>query len=715
MIKPKKQFHFKPQLLTLAVLAAIGSAHAESDDVAQLVTPESTVSIGAGAVSGGEKDRSIYGQYNGWRLDSAALLLDANVVKRDDEKGLWINLEVRNLGLDTPEFRFSQNKQGDWKYQVEYNEMVRRDPRTINTGLVFAATTTPVVSSLATPGSGREINLDIRRKAASLSAEKWLTPSLLFVASVKNEERKGARLSGIGVSCMPIGFTFIPCSSAAAAMVMLPEPINSSTKQFEARLNYSGDKFALNGGYYGSFFTNANGSINPTIGGNLYAPDGTVINIGAAPGSTLAGYLSQSIALPPDNQAQQLYVDGNYSFTHTTRATFKYSYTHATQNADFGSMGLIGAPAGVSNLGGVLDSTLVQLGVTASPLTKLSLLANMHYEDKADKTPLALYNGSSTNDLNSTRKLKGKLEASYKLMKNYRATLGMDYSTVHRDLPVSTAALWNAAVSPLSGLREDTRELGYRAELQRSMSETINASIAYVQSKRNGSSWVNVGAYNATGAYPMTMADRTRNKVRVSADWTPSNDLSLQFMLENGKDSYDTPSSKGLRDTGMSSYGVDAAYGVSENWKLTAYVNQSRQTLHIDHNVGYLAELEDVSTSVGLGVVGKPIDKLELGGDLSMLDDSNRYKLSMATGAAIVGGGLPDVDYRMTRLDLYGKYALQKNSTIRVDLIHQSLQFDEWTWSSNGTPFAYSDNTTVSMQPTQSVNFLGARYVYLFR
>ena len=157
------------------------------------------------------------------------------------------------------------------------------------------------------------------------------------------------------------------------------------------------------------------------------------------------------------------------------------------------------------------------------------------------------------------------------------------------------------------------------------------------------------------------------------------------------------------------------AVSTSENWKLTGYANQASQTLHVDHNIGYMAELENVNTSLGIGVVGKPSSKLELGGELSSMDDSNRYKQSMATGAAIVGGGLPDVTYRVTSLKLFGKYALQKNANIRVDLVHQSVQFNEWSWGYNGTPFAYSDNTSVSMQQNQSVTFLGARYIYKFR
>ena len=717
MKRAKKQFGSSQKLLVIVVLAAVGVAHAEDDDVARLVNPESSVSAGLGATTGNSLDRTIFGQYNGLRNNSGNLLLDFNVVKLQKETGLWTKFDGHNLGLDNRELGFSQDKQGDWKYDLKYNEIVRHDPRNINTGLQNAGTTTPTVASLVTPGTGTDLNLDIKRKAVSIDGDKWLTPNLMFQASAKNENKTGARLSGEGVACLPAGFPALTCSSPAAAMLMFPEPINSTTRQFEAKLNYSGDKFMVTGGYYGSFFSNANGSINPTINNPLYYPDGTPLDTTVSPGNTLASYLQQALALPPDNQAQQLYVSGNYAFTPTTHSTFKYAYTHATQNDDFASMGLAGAPAGVSNLGGVMDTNVAQLGVTARPIAKLSVLGNLHYEDKADKTPLALYSGAYTNDLNSSTRLTGKLEGSYQLPEDLRATLGLDYATVHRDLPVSSAAVLNPAIplAPLSGLREDTREIGYRAELRRSLSETLNAAIGFVHSMRDGGSWLNIGPINPVGTYPMTMLDRTRDKVMMSADWTPIAKLSLQFMAEDGKDTYTGPTDKGLRDTGMNSFGVDAALTISEKWKLTGYVNRGDQTNHVDYNVGYLAALEDVNTSAGIGAVGKLTGKIEVGGDLSYLNDSNRYQQSMATGAAIVGGGLPDVTYRMTSLKLYGKYALRENADIRVDLMHQSVKLDEWTWGYNGIPFAYSDNTTVTMQPNQSVTFLGASYVYRFR
>ena len=507
---------------------------------------------------------------------------------------------------------------------------------------------------------------------------------------------------------------------------MLPEPINSTIRQIDAKLNYSGDGFLVTGAYYGSFYNNENGSLNPTVSGNLLNPNGSALNTAAAPGSTLAGYLQQPVALSPDNQAQQFSVSGRYDFSATTHSTFKYSHTHATQDEDFAKMGLTGAPAGVGSLGGVVDSNLAQLGMTARPMDKLSVLANLRYDNKWDKTPLANYTMDNTglaytNDRNnSSKKVTGKVEASYQMPDNYRATFGIDYATVHRNRPVPSSDIPDLALA-LSALREDTRELGYRAELRRTMSETLNAGISYVHSRRNGDSWLrlapgfpavaDVDIYNAIGTFPMTMMDRTRDKVRLTVDWTATEDLSVQFILEDGKDSYSAPTQKGLQDTGERLYGIDAALNLSPNWKLTGYANRGNQTQHVDHADGYLAALENANTSLGIGLAGKPSSQLDVGADWSYLNDSNRYDLSMSSGA-LAGGGLPDVTYRMTKLKLFGKYAMEKNADIRVDLVRQSVKFDEWTW---GLPFAYSDNSTVSMQQSQNVTFLGASYIYKFR
>lgn len=726
------------KILVLSLLAAFGSANAQDDEdeaLLELGRPDSTVSVGIGAASGDSQDKAIYGQYNGLRRDGAKLLLDVDIKKRDDKSGTWTVLQGRNLGLENRELNATYQKQGDWRVSAGYNAITHNDPLTINTGLLNAGTSSPSVGLLVSPGSGTNLNLSTKREGISLGGAKWINPHLLFELDFKNETKEGSRLSGRGIACGAYSSVYNVCGAASGTaallasttggMLLLPEPINNTIKQIDAKLSYSNNGLKLNGGYYGSFFTNDNGSLNPRVNGNLLNPNGSILNTGVAPGSSLLGFLQQPMALSPDNQAHKFYVAGSYAFTPTTRANFKYAYTRATQNASFADMGLTGAPAGIGSLDGVVNSTLAQFGVTARPMPKLSLLANVRYEDKEDKTPIASYVVTGANNLgittftnnpHSSKKLNGKLEASYLLPENYRATLGVDYQSVNRDRPVSTAL-----IDGLSGLREDTHELGYRAEIRRSMSETLNAAVGYSHSKRDGSSWLSLAPgfpavsdaaiYNPYGVFPSTLEDRKRDKFKVSADWTPSEELSVQLMAEDGKDRYTAPTEQGLRDTGMRSYGVDAVWKLSDKWKITGYWDHARQTLQVN-NVGYLAALKNVNNSVAIGFVGNPSGKYEVGANLSYMNDNNRYQQSLSSGSALVGGGLPDVDYRVTMLKLYSKYALEKNADIRFDLVHQRARIKQWTWENNGTPFVYSDNSSVSLQPNQNVTFVGVTYIY---
>jgi MtrB/PioB family decaheme-associated outer membrane protein len=725
----------RQKVLVIAILSAFAPAYAE-DDIAQYIAPESTVSVGVGMVSGDSKDRALFGQYNGMRKSDVYGLVDFDYIKRDDATGTWTILQGANLGLDTRELRFMRQKQGDWKYSAEYSELTRNYPRTINTGLTGAGTTTPVVTRLPAQGSGSDLDLKTDRKSASLGMEKWITSNLQFEANFKNEDKDGARIFGRGLNCSSTAA--IVCSANSGAILLLPEPINTTTRQIDAKLNYSGDKFFLSGAYYGSFFNNENGSLRPTINGNLYNPNGTTINTALTPGSTLKTYMQQPIALPPDNQAHQLSLSGNYAFTPTTRATFKYAYTHATQNESFADQGLTTAPAGVTSLNGRIDTTLIQAGLTARPMDKLSVLANVRYEDKDDKTPLALYSptvGRTQSD-SSMKKIAGKAEASYRLTDAYRATLGLDYETVNHGIPASTYI-----PGGLTLLREETRETGYRAELRRSLSETLNGSISYIRSDRDGSAWLNAiqgtpvvtdtAAAALGGNRPVTptmFMDRTRDKVKLSADWSPTEQLSLQFIVEDSKDKYDAPSNgvrKGLQETGGKLYGIDAAFVFSDAWKMNAYWTQSEQTQNINHSV-YLAQLTSRSNAVGLSVSGKPSSRLEVGADLSYVNDKNGYQQAVETttntaatittaNGLLAQGGLPDVTYRATTLKLFGKYALEKNAALRFDLIHMRAKLNEWTWGYNGTPFFYSDYSTVSMQQNQNVTFVGVTYVYKFQ
>jgi MtrB/PioB family decaheme-associated outer membrane protein len=752
------------KLMVLSVLAAIGPALAEEgEDIAQYTKPESSVSVGVGGASGDSRERAIFGQYNGMRNHSGSLLLDVDMINREDATGKWSTLEGRNLGLDDRELRYSQQRQGDWKYYVDYNQLTHHEIRTINTGMQGAGTTTPSVTLLSAPGTGNDLDLKVRRESVGFGMDKWFGPSLKFELTAKNEDKEGARLWGKGFACtsgaapLPTSTSQIGCAAGTQwALLMLPEPINSSTRQFEAKLNFSTDKLLLTGGYYGSFYNNVYGSLRPTVPGTLNNPLGvpTALNTPAGAGMTqlngLQGILQMPMALPPDNEAHQFYVSGNYAFTPTTRTTFKYAFTRAKQNDNFLGNGLTDAPSNRADLGGKIDTHLLQLGLTTRPVQKLSVIANLRYEDRKDKTPQALYSVEGTepfaNSKYSLKRLTGKLEGSYQLPDNYRATLGADYELMDRGeftspgcaaIDPTTGDCLGSSIAGLWAVRAKTEEIGWRAELRRGLSETLSGAVSYASSRRDGASnWLKLNSlpatgvtelsdsaiYNPTGAFPMMFENRIRDKVKLSADWYATQRLSLQFSVEDAKDSYGAPTTKGLRDSGYLLYSIDATLNLSEKWKLTGYWSQNDQELHVAHSTGYNATIRTLNTTLGIGIAGKPSSRLEVGTDLSYLNDSTKYNqlLDSAANANNITfynqqGGLPEVAYDEFRLRLFGKYTLEKNADLRIDLVHFRARLDEWTWGYGGTPFTYSDNTTVSFDTKQHVTFLGATYIYKWR
>jgi hypothetical protein len=304
-------------------------------------------------------------------------------------------------------------------------------------------------------------------------------------------------------------------------------------------------------------------------------------------------------------------------------------------------------------------------------------------------------------------------------------------------------------------LRAKTDETSYRLELRRSVSDTVNGSVAYIYSERDGSSWlkplslpatgvieanadpacvppaapaVNNCIYNRTGAFPMIFMDRIRNKGKLSLDWAATEQLSLQLVVEDGRDTYSGPTTKGLQSTRANLVSLDAAWSVSDAWSINGYLSQSRQALHVAQgNLGYIATLDNTDTTMGLGVQGKVSGKVGVGMDVSYTDDRNGYAFAVDQGVAPLSAanlttianntaqaaiGLPEVRYRVATMKLFGTYALQKDSAVRVDLVHQESSLREWTWEYAGTPFAYSDGTTVSQQARQRVTVLAVRYIY---
>jgi MtrB/PioB family decaheme-associated outer membrane protein len=462
----------------------------------------------------------------------------------------------------------------------------------------------------------------------------------------------------------------------------------------------------------------------------MWNPNGTVMNATVLNSTPL---MQLPLALPPDNQAHQLSLAGTYAITPTTRATFKYSFTRLTQHESFDGMGLVGGPRGA--LDAVVDTTVGQIGITARPLPKLSLVANLRYEQKSDKTPIDLYRDNATldgltktNSPSSHTKIKGKLEASYQMPQGYRATGGVDYDM--RDLGRPTGT--NDTSGQADAIRAKNHEIGYRAELRKSLSETLNGAISLAHSERRGSMWMttrngtaSTGAPDSGGfrLFPLFWMDIDRDKVKASVDWTATNKLTFQASVDGAAETYYAPTMRGARDGKTTNLNLDVAYTISDNWKVSGWYSRGDTILDINGaNTSYMAGLRQLGHNLGIGVRGAPTGKLEVGGDLTFSYEVNRTALGVigtqaaATATSPNGpGALPVASFRQLNLNMYGKYALDKSADIRVNLVHQRYYSNEWFWNNNGTSFFYSDGTTVTQKDQQNVTFIGAAYIYKFQ
>jgi MtrB/PioB family decaheme-associated outer membrane protein len=714
-----KKRTFRLTALAAALAGAHGAAQAQAAGeqdpaITELTKPDSAVSLGIGYWS---DDRPRLGTYDGMREEGAYGLFDARINSRDDRTGTWFTLDARNLGLDTRQLRADWLRQGNMGLFFEYNRLVRDEPNTVFTNTLGIGTTTQRTPLVGAP-TGGPIHLGTVREGVGAGFSKIFGGGWDFRFSARSEDKTGDRLWGRG-----------------GAPEFAAEPIDSNIRQLEGVLAYTSKAFQVEGGYYGSWYTNQNSLVDTA-------------NVSAAGVLSNQFFLSQ----PLDNQAHQAFVNGGYNFSDRTRGTFKLSYTRATQDETIPvGPNVAVAPTAPRNLDGRIDNTLAQIGLTQRTTNAFSWLASLRYYKTDEKTPQfrvvqtnpacpAVGNCVDTTPL-TYETTTGKLEGTFRFGQGWSVLGGLEYSTQDRTVPVGTVNAVGVDIQRFVPWRTELDEATVRIEARRSLSETLNGRIAYAHSKRDGSDFTATNEVQSDLINPIYIADRDRDKVKLMLDWAPAQALNLTFNVEYAKDDYGTTDARpfGLRDGTAAVYSIDGAWQVSDNWQLSAWYTrdevEANQLGQRNANGGAAeavkeANLKQVGDTIGAGVRGVLMPKLRAGLELLFSKSVNEYPeiitptgagtLFPTAGAVTAVGPLPDITNKTTRVNLFGVYALQKNSDIRVDYIYERWETDDWTWffADRTTPFTYgatADGTQVVQAPKQTSNFLGVRYIYKFQ
>ena len=675
-------------VLAAAVLAAMGATvHAQEYTLEELVTPESRVRAGAGFIS---DDNRWFGMYHGLvdkTEDGLVPIFDLDYVTRDDSSGTWSRARAGAGGLG-----LEYSRQGDWGATLDFSRITKTNPFVVNTGLagiggnqltvfdaIDSSTATSVDDDVNLAAVLRDVDLETERNDLRIGLKKILPAGFDVRFNLRNEEKEGER---------QWGFYKRGGSGTVSEVTFLAEPIDYETREYEALIGYTGEKLQLTGGVYATSFDNSDRKVDVT--------------------SSVGGFFDE-VSLPPDNDSMQFHLNGGYQVSPTTRITFGASQAKHEQDDDF----IAAAVNGRTDLDGEVDTTLLNLGVSSRPMKGLTLNAKVRYEDRDDDTPVDLYIPGSTPDRDRYNVTLSReftdvdLEAAYRLPMGLKLKGAYGYEKRERDVPDGyRQATW----------RRHTDEDIFKVELSRAMSETLNGRVVLQHQERDGSSLIS----NSSGTdlvAPIHFSDRDRDQVKLNVDWMPIQPLSVQFRVEYTDDDYDG------RDLGVSSgkrqfYSVDASYALNDEWKLTGWISRSEQEIDQASNDRdtdeWYADLEQVGHAVGVGLRGTPRDDLKVGLDLQYTKDESEHKLTDPDPGDV--SPLPDLYYKHWKVRLFADYTLDASSEVRLDLIYEKRETDDWAWfEANGDPWEYYDGTTVNPDQDESVAFIGVSYRYRWR
>lgn len=652
---------FKRTAIVVALSATFPFNSALAQDEAELMNPNrAEVSVGVIYV---DDPGAFFTQYSGIDDTGVGVKVGVDYLKRSDE-GAWLEFKADDIGQKTQQFGVSYEKQGDWSIGLTYDQLPRYhyvEAYSDDNGVG-----TPVVTNAANPLA--RVPLDTERKTFNLFGNKYLTRNIKANISVKTENKEGLKFAGI------------------TSFNLVPEPIDQRTTQIDASLDFSGDKYQVTAGYYGSLFNNSYETL--------------------AFGATV-------LALPPDNSLHQLYASGSYMFTKDTKGTAKISYSQGRQTdaTSLFPFSTFPAPNGippnlvVNDLDGKITTTEVYGALTSRLTDQAKLLATWRYEDRDDDTPYIVFNDADR-DMHtrpeSSVTHKGKVEINYDFKTGYDLTAGLDYSYRNKSKPYTYFEVYDR-----KKIEETTARLG----LRKSLSEALNGSVMIAHSDRDGSDWVTPLSLSASDGpvYPLHTADRKRDKLRGMLDWAASEKVNLEAVLEGYRDDFNN-NFNGLREGKGAMVSLDASYRMNDDW--TAHAWYSKDFSKSDRksygqppaggaSIAWYSTLKLNSDQLGIGLNGK-VGKLDVGAEYQYVHDIGEEEISSS-----VLNIIPDTKYKQNIFKLHGTYPVRKDIKIRMDYAYLDYSMDDFTWQNLSNINVYPNGGRAFLDKDQSTHFVG--------
>lgn len=569
----KKQNCFATRAMVVAVhgallaMAAMPISYAaEEVAVAELTQPGKSIEVGLRDTSKGSFKA---GEYNG--LESKGVSAVVNMDARgganyDSESPVRWRISGEDLGLETRNLSAEYGRQGKFRFNFGYDELLRNrsdsyqtplqgvggnnltlpaawlvpaqlnvnpnktgaaivpgaNARTLDTAFInndpvyrfndtanasaagapsapYLPTATEIANmqAAAVNDNGLFRNFDIRTKRTKTDAgmEFNLSTQLSLAASMRHEVKDGYKL-----------MSAVSRNTGGDIATVIPDMISQQTDQFNASLNYKGDKEFLQASYYGSIFTNN----NLAMSWENWATGKAITGNTAVP--TTSNTISSGA---PSNQFHQISLAGGYDFSKSTKLVMNGSYANNSQNEMYPTAGTeISNGLPQSSLNGLVVTKAVNFKLTSRPVKDLNLTANYKLDNRDNQTAVNNYvyydPGETANNaggktsvfnaaaqagvlgwmpggilgtnanINANRPYSKKvnlfsLDADYRLASGEAVKAGFDFEKINRYCNGTWISCIDAAT---------TKENTLRAEWRATLDDTLTGKLGYAYSKR---------------------------------------------------------------------------------------------------------------------------------------------------------------------------------------------------------------------------------------
>jgi MtrB/PioB family decaheme-associated outer membrane protein len=751
------------------------SADPADGDVAFLRKPTNTIEFGAEYLSRGSAK---FGEYNGLNNSGTEFISNFSVQGGDAYEGgdgtrRW-GVTGSDLGTTSRELGASISNQGRWNLNINYDELrhnISDSYQTPQQGQMggntftmpanFGSINSETGSGTATPTrptqqSARVLNatqlgafhteeVSTTRKNTSFGAGFNFSRQWSVRFDYNHLDQSGAKLIGTGAQG---GVNLTGGSSGRAeANNVLMNPTDYKTDTFNLALNWRGDAGHLTAGYYGSFFRDANNTLNwqnALASGN--------------PSSACTGvycFVNESMSTAPGNNFHQFNLSGGYVFSSSTKLVGGVSYGRNTQNdayaptsiaqasgTAYSNMQTNGLPR--TSLDGLVVTQHADLKLTNQTTKDLLLSAVYKYNERDNRTSSNPYLFKDLGNANytaidtpySNKKQQVEVAGDYRLTKGQNLRLAYEREKIDRwcDGVVSGK---QCVASPSSD--EDKLGLTYRARAN----DSVQVNFGYAYAKRNAdfdhtflantasAPAVNAGDRLGFIAYPY--ASRKQDIYKAGVNWQPTEQLDLGLNGRYSKDAYEA--TLGVQQGKTSSVNLDATFSFTEKSSASFYAswlnsdrdlrsgNNGNATTTAPTNIWTNAlKQDDLSIGINTKHTGLLAGKLDLIGDLSYSTGKAGYStlvpynLSCGTATVLTCGSLPDIKSDLTTLKLAGIYSVDRNAKVGVSYTYQRLTSNDYYY--NSYQYGYTPNRvmpTNEQAPNYSVNVVTASYIYSFK